>query len=184
MKNNQFVKILCSIPVILIAAYFSRFLGVCIVIFRLIAIKDSKYTLPGTLIMMGLVLLIPKGLDMISKDIPYVSDIMSSDIYPKLMTYSKFLLIFGVILFIVIYLIQNVKNKINSKIKELDNQFSNYANKQEENRKEVLKENDYKMRLRQEEVKYARSVKCPHCGQTNYIKEKVGVCSHCRTPLE
>ena len=180
MKNNQFIKFLCSIPVILLAMYFSRFLGICLVIFRLIAIKDSKYTLPGTLIMMGIVLLIPKGLYMISSKIPYIIDIVENDEYTKLLGYSKFLLIFGVILMIIMYLIQMASKKIDN----LGNKLSNYAKKQEENRQNILKENDYKMRLRHEEIKYARSIKCKNCGQVNYVKEKVGKCSHCRTPLE
>lgn len=180
MKNNLFIKILCSIPVILFAMYFSRFLGICLVIFRLIAFRNSKYVLPGTLVMMGIVLLIPKGLHMISSEIPYINDIVTSDIYNKLLSYSKFLLIFGVILMIVTYII----NLIGIKLNNLSNQVSNYAKKEEQTRQNIMKENDMKMRERKEEIKYARSIKCPHCGQVNYVKEKVGRCSHCRTPLE
>ena len=180
MKNNQFIQLLCSIPVILLAMYFSRFLGICLVIFRLIAIKDSKYTLPGTLIMVGAVLLIPKWLYMISSKIPYIADIVENDEYTKLLGYSKFLLIFGVILMIIMYIVQSASNKVDS----LGNKLSSYAKEQEQKRQEMVKENDYKMRLRQEEVKYARSIKCPYCGQVNYVKEKVGKCSHCRSPLE
>ena len=144
MKNNLFIKILCSIPVILFAMYFSRFLGICLVIFRLIAFRNSKYVLPGTLVMMGIVLLIPKGLHMISSEIPYINDIVTSDIYNKLLSYSKFLLIFVVILMIVTYII----NLIGIKLNNLSNQVSNYAKKEEQTRQNIMKENDMKMRMK------------------------------------
>ena len=34
MKNNLFIKILCSVPVILVVLYFIPFLGICLLLFR------------------------------------------------------------------------------------------------------------------------------------------------------
>jgi len=177
MNHNFLVKIICSVPVILVVSYFSKILGVLLVIFRLITVRESKYTLPSTLIGLGLIILIPQGLHMINSDIPYVNDILALEIYPKLFSYSKFLLILGVILLMVSYIIQDSSRRIN-------NHISNYVNKQAENDYNISKENDYRMRQKQEESKYTRIIKCPHCGANNTIKDKVGICSHCRCPLE
>ena len=177
MRNNLLIKIICSIPIILIAGYFSRLLCILLIIFRLISVTRSRYTLPSSLMLCGLVLLIPKGLHKINSDIPYISDILSSDMYPKLFSYSKFLIILGIILMIIIYIIQLSSNKVNSTI-------SNYINKQEQRDREIAQENDLKMREKREASKYTRVVKCPHCGQSNYVKDKVGKCTHCRSPLE
>lgn len=176
MKNNIFIKLLCSIPVILVAMYFSKILGICLIIFRLVAIRNSKYTLPSILILVGLVLLIPKGIDMIKSDLPYITDILNSDIYPKLLSYSKFLLIFGIILMILTYIIQLFSSKVN-------NTISDYINKEQQQEYEIKKENDLKMREKQEQSKYTRVIKCPHCGASNMVKDKTGTCSHCRSPL-
>lgn len=177
MRNNLLIKIICSIPVILIAGYFSKVLCVFLVIFRLIAIRRSRYSLPSSLIICGLIILIPKGIHSINSDLPYISDILSSNIYPNLLSYSKFLIIFGVILMIITYLLQLSSNKIN-------NTVSNYINKQEQRDREIAEKNDLKMREKREASKYTRVIKCPHCGASNTVKDRVGICTHCRTPLE
>lgn len=177
MRNNLLIKIICSIPVILIAGYFSKVLCVFLVIFRLIAIRRSRYSLPSSLIICGLIILIPKGIHSINSDLPYLSDILSSDIYPNLLSYSKFLIIFGVILLFITYIVQLSSNKINSTV-------SNYINKQEQRDREIAEKNDLKMREKRESSKYTRVVKCPNCGASNTLTDKTGKCSHCRSPLE
>ena len=42
MKNNLFIKILCSIPVILLFLYFIPFLGVCLILFRYFIYDNKK----------------------------------------------------------------------------------------------------------------------------------------------
>ena len=177
MRNNLLIKIICSIPVILLAGYFSRILCVFLIIFRLIAIKRSRFALPSSLILSGLIILLPKGIHKINSDLPYLSDILSSDIYPNLLSYSKFLIIFGVILLFITYILQLTSSKIN-------NTVSNYINRQEQQNREIARENDLKMREKREASKFTRVVKCPHCGANNTIKDKIGKCSHCRSPLE
>lgn len=183
MKNNILVKVLCSLPIILIGLYFSRFLGICLIIFRLIAFKNKTKVSPY-LILIGLILLIPKLLGNINLNIPYLEDVLVSSQYASLLSYSKFLIIFGVILLMIEYLVYNVKNSLNSKLKQFSNKVEQKIEKDEQMHREIAKENDYKMKLRKEEVENTRLVSCPSCGAENLLKNGVGRCKYCRNPLK
>lgn len=72
MKNNLFIKILCSIPVILLFLYFIPFLSVCLILFRYF-IYDNKKRIetPIYLIVCGVIILIPKLILSISSAMKY-----------------------------------------------------------------------------------------------------------------
>ena len=89
MKTNLFIKLLVSIPVILIVLYFIPVLGVFLLIFRYIIYSNKKriYT-PITILIAGLLILIPKLISMIFNAtnisinvIPYLNNILTSDLY-------------------------------------------------------------------------------------------------------
>lgn len=178
MTNNKLIKLLCSIPVILVVLYFLPFLGVCLIISRYIINKDQKYfSLPITLVIGGLILLIPKALDSLKiKGIPYLSKVLSSDIYPKLITYSKRIITIGIIFLILSYIFKSVANKLGEKLQ-------NYIKKEEQTDYEIRQKNDLVMQEKREKAKNTHIVKCPHCGAKNTLTEPTGTCNHCRMPI-
>ena len=89
MKEKEIFKLLTSIPLILIVLYFIPFLGVCLIIFRYFIYKEKYYKLPITLIICGLVLIIPNLFKYIKLNIDFINNLISSDIYINLITYSK-----------------------------------------------------------------------------------------------
>lgn len=106
MNQNRFLKILCSLPILLLMLYFLPFLGICLLILRCFIYSNRKrITTPIILIVVAILILIPKGLNIIfnmikfdSSVIPYYEDIMNAEIYVvDLIKYSKFLLTVGVI---------------------------------------------------------------------------------------
>ena len=189
MKNNQLVKILVSIPVILTALYFIPFLGVCLVLFRFFIYNGNKnYSTSLFLIGTGFLVLIPNIINSIIKllkidikTIPYLKDIVSSELYnANLIQYSKFLITLGIILFIIIYILKLVLNKVNNK---LSTAFKNYISETQKRDREIAKENDMEIKLKQERAKNTFYVKCPNCGSDNIISEKIGTCKYCRRKI-
>lgn len=61
MKSNLLLKILSSLPIILITLYFIPFLGICLILFRyFIYINKKRISTPLILVGVGLLILIPK----------------------------------------------------------------------------------------------------------------------------
>ena len=132
----------------------------------------------------GILLLIPKLLESISNiikfkttKIPYLSQILSSDIYPKLLSYSKLLITTGVIFLILSYIFQNVFNKVSSKL-------NSYVQEDLKKDYEIREKNDLKMQEKREAAKNTHNVTCPKCGANNLLSSQTGKCKYCRTPLE
>ena len=185
MKNISFIKIISSLPVILLALYFSRVLGVILILVRLSAHGEKKRDLtPIVLVIAGLVVLIPKGLDMLfdlikfnTKNIPYFNDIVTSAVYTgDFMKYSKALIIIGIIFGIITYFL----NKATKSVKELfKTGFDNYTDKQIA----YERENDLKIKEKQARAKTTQVVVCKKCGASNVITEKIGKCKYCRNTI-
>ena len=169
MKNNLFIKILGSIPVIILATFYSRFLGICLVILRFCTYTEKKRnTTPFILTFTGLVLLVPEWLRLLFKQIKF----STNDIF-KL---SKSLIVIGWVFAIIVYflnrLIKYVTNYFNT-------EMENYTNKQLANEKD----NDMKIKEQQEKAKNTRVVVCKKCGASNIVTSKVSRCKYCRSPL-
>ena len=89
MRNNIFIKLLCSIPVILLMLYFIPFLGICLILFRLFVYSDKrKKSTPIIILITGILCLLPKGIELLTNainvditKIPYLNDILTSDYY-------------------------------------------------------------------------------------------------------
>ena len=118
MRNNIFVRIITSMPIILLTLYFIPVLGVILALFRGLVYKNvTKYS--SIFIFIGFILLIPALVDFImglfsisSKDIPYLSNIMSSKFYTNdLIDYSKLLITIGVLYIIVSLIARNALNR-------------------------------------------------------------------------
>lgn len=188
MSENSILKIICSIPVILILLYFLPFVGVCLIIARYFVYRSRKsYELPIVLLIVGIFLLLPRGAELILgylkmdlSSIPYLSNVVGSELYIKIIKYSKFLLTLGIITLIVSYIIKSVVQKATTKIAAaLNTGVSNYMNKEAE----IKEKNDLKIKEQQERAKHTHSIKCPTCGSFNLIYEDVGVCKYCRNPI-
>ena len=173
---NSFLKILCSIPVILIALYFSRFLGIVLVLFRLYVYR-KKYliNLPVSMIMVGALLLIPSLLNNFVK-IDIINKIVTNEYYIKAIGLGRFLIIFGIICFILYYIFSTAINNASTKLKE-------YINKEEEKSYQIEKENNLIMKEKQEKAKNTHFIKCPSCGADNTIVGDIGTCKYCRKTI-
>ncbi len=185
MKNNLFIKILGSIPVIILATFYSRFLGICLVILRFCTYTEKKRnTTPFILTFTGLVLLVPEWLRLLfkqikfsTKNIPYFNDFVTGGLYRHdIFKLSKSLIVIGIVFAIIVYflnrLIKYVTNYFNT-------EMENYANKQLANEKD----NDMKIKEQQEKAKNTRVVVCKKCGASNIVTSKVSRCKYCRSPL-
>ena len=116
MRNNSIIKLLCSIPVILVVLYFIPFLGVCLLIFRYIVYYYDKRRIstPYYLVSIGLIILIPKLVQYIFKTfnlktsiIPYFDTIINSNLYnTDFIKYSKLLIILGIIFIVLLSIIR------------------------------------------------------------------------------
>ena len=80
MKNNIILKILLSIPIILIALYFIPFLGVCLIIFKLFVYGSKKSIITSvSLLIVGLLVLIPKVLSLTKINIDKIESRFGTD---------------------------------------------------------------------------------------------------------
>lgn len=186
MKSNALFKLLATLPVIFIALYFIPFLGICLILFRYFMYNDKRRVRTSIILFgVGILILIPKGLysvlDIVNFDInsiPYLEDIINSELYNiELIDYSKFLICVGIIFLIISFIIKSLFNKVNSGIMK-------YITETEKRDAEMSKQNDMEIKLKQEKAKNTSYVKCPNCGSDNLLGEKFGTCSYCRRKIE
>ena len=182
MKNNIIVKLLCSIPAIIIATYFLPFLGIVLVLFRFLVYRQKHYSTAITLIVLGLLFIVPKlvnyvlELTKITTKIPYLDKIITSEVYTKIISCSKILIIVGVILIIISYITNMVSTKIGSSI-------GNYFKEEQRKEQEISEKNDLIMKEKRETAKNTHFVKCPNCGGDNVVVGNVGKCKFCRNNI-
>lgn len=186
MKNNMFLKILSSIPIILVASYFIPFLGICLLILRYIVYDDKrKKKTPVILTIIAFVVLIPQLLKYILAilkinivNISYFYNIVDSKVYSvNFIKFSKFLITISVIVWILSFVFEKISNKISSGIK-------NYVQQDLKKDYEIRKENDLKMQEKREKAKNTHVVHCPYCGSDNMLTEQVGTCNFCRRKIQ
>ena len=119
------IRLLCSIPVILILLYFLPFLGVCLIIFRYIVYySDRRIVTPYYLISTGLIILLPKLLKFLfdkfeysADNIQYFNKIINSELYKvDFISYSKLLITVGIIFLILSSIISMIVDKTKSSV--------------------------------------------------------------------
>ena len=186
MKNNIILKILLSIPIILIALYFIPFLGVCLIIFKSFVYGSKKSIITSvSLLIVGLIVLIPKVLSLTKINIdkiPYLKDIINSDMYNiNFIKYSKLLITIGIIFLVITLILKLVVTKLSNKF---NGKVGEYITEMQKKEIEISRENDMKIKLKQERAKNTSYVKCPYCGSDNLLGEKFGTCSFCRRKIE
>lgn len=187
---NKLIKFLSSIPIILIMLYFIPFLGICLILLRYFVSDNKKRTTtPIIIAIIGLIILIPKGveliLDLIKIDIntiPYLSNIVTSKLYQNdLLDFSKFLITVGIIFLIVSFVTKSIFDKVSNK---LNGVLNNYISETTKREAEISKQNDLEIKEKQAKALTTSYVKCPSCGSDNIISEKISRCKYCRSPLE
>lgn len=188
MKYNQFVRFLCSIPVVLVFIYFIPFLGICLLFMRCF-VYNNKKTTPIILISVAAIILIPKGLNSIfdlahldKESISYFNDVINSDLYnSRFINYSKTLFTVGIIYLILSLMLKALFNKVGSRV---SNGIRNYINESEKREAEISQKNDLLMKEKREIAKNTHVVHCPNCGSDNMITEQTGTCKFCRRKIE
>ena len=186
--DNSIIKLLSSIPIILIVLYFIPFLGICLILLRYFVHRNEpKYKISIILIVFGLLLLIPKLINKITEilkidisKVPYIESILSSNLYTDLLKYSKLLITVGIALIIITYIFKNIYDKFS---KKLSTSIEKYITNEEKKDYEIRQKNDLLMQEKREKAKNTHVVKCPHCGSDNILTERTGKCKHCRTPI-
>jgi len=189
MINNRLFKIICSLPFILLFLYLMPFLGIILIIFRYYLYRNKRYyNTPILLLICGLILLIPKAIIIVlellklnSLKIPYLKEIISLSEYEKLLSYSKLLIIVGIVFLIIEFLFRNILTNISNK---LSYSVRNYIEKDMQKDYEIWKENDLKMQEKREKAKNTHVVYCPYCGADNMIVGNTGTCKFCRKKIE
>ena len=109
MKNNLLFKILASLPIILLMLYFIPFLGIILILFRFFVYSNKKISTSIYITLVGILILIPKiiyfilGIFKIDiNTIPYLQDVLNSDLYNiNFINYSKLLICIGIIFLII-----------------------------------------------------------------------------------
>lgn len=186
MKNKVFLRLLVSIPVILIFLYFIPFLGVCIILLRYLAFSNQKRNyIPISLIGVGILFLVPKGLEIVfhflnfdSSVIPYFNDFIHHEVYcVNLINYSKFLIILGIVFLIISYAFQSLFQKF-------ENFLRGYISNQEKMNSEIYQKNDLIMQEKREKARNTHVVICPYCGADNILTARVGKCKFCRKGIQ
>lgn len=184
MNNNSLFKLLCSIPVILVFLYFIPFLGICLMLFRCYIYIGRKNNLYSTLFICGILILLPKIIynvfDLFNVDnniINYLLQIIDSNIYIKLINYSKLLITVSIIFLIVSFIFNNIYSN-------LSNKLSNYIKEEQRKDYEISKANNLIIKEKQEAAKNTHVVYCPHCGADNIISGNYGTCKFCRNSIE
>ena len=182
MVNKKLIKVLVSIPVILLAMYFIPILGILLIIFRYVFYKGNKiYQIPKYFLVIGIVILFPlltsKINGLLRVEVPFLNDIVNNDIYSSLITYSKRLLIVGVLALFISYIVWNVLLAAKRTVK-------NYVADRIKEENEINEKNDLIEKEKQTRAKNTHAVKCPHCGEVNIITSQTGTCKYCRNKIE
>ncbi len=180
MMTNKIMKILTSLPIVLLFLYFIPFLGVILLLARLMVYK-GKIKSSFILIGLGIIILIPNILESILKlfnvnieSIPILYNIVYFDFYnQELIGYGKLLLTVGIIFLILSYIANMIFAKMANKLKD-------YLEKEEAIQREEIAKNDLIMQEKREKAKNTHVVKCPYCGADNMLTSKSGKCKYCR----
>ena len=189
MKQNRFIKLLASIPSILLFLYFIPFIGVCLILLRLFIYNNKKVSTAVSLLSIGLLIISPlfinKVLGLINIqnfNIPYLSDIVNSNLYnEKFIRYSKLLMIVSILFFIISFAFKSLINKIRLKF---NSEIREYISRNEQKAAEISEKNDLIMKEKREKAKNTHVVYCPYCGSDNLFTEKTGICKFCRRKIE
>lgn len=175
--HNKILRLISSLPVILISLYYLPFLGVCLLILRLFTYREKRYLTGIILIFFAVLLLIFKFIEVFSLKIDFTLDNTFKIYNITLTDYYRRLIIIGTGQIIAIEMINKVIQTVRSKIRK-------YINKYENENREIREKNDLVMQEKREKAKNTSFVRCPSCGGDNILTGPTGTCKFCRRTLE
>ncbi len=183
--SSLFLKIIVSVPVIVAATLLAPVLGVLLMILRYM-ISDSRKDRRGSIliIIIGLLLLIPRGLFLLSEGLhfdpvvnTFFKSIVNNDFYMGRVTTCAFaLIILGIVSLIVSILFNNLLGRFK-------NILSGAIQRNEETHAKIEKENNFRVKEMEYKAQNSHVVTCPNCGANNTIVGDTGVCGYCRQSL-
>lgn len=189
MRNSLYIKLLYSIPVILLLLYYIPFLGICVIIYRLVTNtyrKNKRFLL--LLLLIGIIIIIPNlvtelkmNFNIKTLEIAFINKIVDTAIYVKLLSFSKLLITVSIIFILLTALVSFIARKLSL---TLGSMFSNYIREETNKTYKIEQENNLKMKEKQERAKNTHVVFCSHCGADNMISGTTGKCRYCRQPIE
>jgi len=181
MIQRNILKFLCSVPVIIIIGYFIPFLGICLLIASCFVHRPRKsHFINIAIIIVGVLFLIPKGLNEFKISVPYLSDFGNLEIYSNIASHGEFLVTAGIIFLILSFIFK----KFLYKLRGLFNTFLNRSIvTNAKMHAEVSRENDMKMKIQKEASKNTNVIYCPSCGADNIFTGPIGTCKYCRRSL-
>lgn len=178
--NNSLIKVLISLPVILMVAYLVPALGFVLVIARYIIKQDRRLIISLGLIIASAVLYVPKILLNINHQaLAWLKDVdcFKTDFYGQhVLGYAKNLLIIAIISALVMTIALVIKSR-------LTRQIGQYFDKLNQRDYQIARDNNLKIQEKQQRAKQTAYVQCPNCGSDNLVSETQAVCKFCRTPL-
>lgn len=171
MLKSNFLKILGSLPVILLALYFSKILGIVLIVIRCISYKNKKLlTTSIELLIISLILFLPRILE-IFKNSNLINEIIASNFYIKLAGFSKSMLIISMVLLFIACILTYILNRFQKSNSSLSQKVKNYVN-------------DINNLQTGELNKTGVVVKCRNCGANNVINKKTAKCKFCKSIIE
>lgn len=137
--------------------------------------------------MCGLIILIPElinnVLDLLNIDvslIPFLSNIIGTDIYTKLLKYSKMLIILGIVFSVLTFIFRNIFDNLKN---QTARGIKAYIQESERKSEEISQKKDLIMKEKQEKAKNTYVVYCPYCGADNILTSNIGTCKYCRRQI-
>ncbi len=187
--NSIFLKILVSVPAIVLGTLLFPALGVLLIFLRY-AISDTRKDRRGSisLIAIGIILFIPKIILLLSEAfhfdpnvIPFFKNIITNDFYRINISNCAFaLIIIGIFSLALSIIFKNLVNKFKNLLVGF---VQNSIEKNEETHAKIKKENDLKIKQMEYQSQNSHVVSCDNCGATNTIVGNTGVCAYCRQPI-
>lgn len=178
------INMLLNLPVILLVMFFSRLLGIVLLIAYLIVKRPKNFTVSKVFLLVGVILFLPSLIQGVCQSLninlssifPQVSEIIEMPIFMQISNYAKFLIVLGIICYILLFIWYQVTSNSYSL-------FKNYIENQEKKSAEISMKNDLEMKEKREKAKNSRVVNCPYCGADNLIYNNVGTCKFCRKKI-
>ncbi len=187
-------KLICSLPVLLIALYFVPPLGVVLTIARLFIYGSYRYyRVPTAILAVALLCLAPRGYELLQQNFgesipvfqPFI-DFRAHPLYAKLTDYGRWTAIFSIIMLVASQILSKVANLASQALKmaQMANSASrtNSSSDSSARKAPIMQKDGAKVDPSDQSTPHV--VKCPNCGKANHVIGTVGTCKACRSAVE
>ena len=174
------LSLILSIPVILVTLYYSRTIGVLLIIARsFYKNRIRAFWLGIVMMIVGTICMLPRILISVTEHIPtFMSPLFSwlrivnDGYYPKIFDYGYFLLIAGIIYLVIEIIFSKAFNYGTGLLME-------FIKKESEETARISMKNDMKMKEKQLKSNNTKTVICPTCGASNIVSLDDKKCKYC-----